>query len=144
MHDNLMLDDEYGGLLLEGKPTLFKNQSMNSSRSVGLGSSTLFSKSSSSVINNLSRTTQLNSQASGNFAPSTGSGVHPPSGYRPVQKQWIQSQPMSPRGDEGQSMNYHHLASGGSKMPQIQGHHEFNPKEASTLVIAEETPSFYN
>ena len=29
-------------------------------------------------------------------------------------------------------------------MPQMQGHHEFNPKEASTLVIAEETPSFYN
>ena len=29
-------------------------------------------------------------------------------------------------------------------MPQMQGHHGFNPKEASTLVIAEESPSFYN
>jgi len=26
----------------------------------------------------------------------------------------------------------------------MQGHHEFNPKEASTFVIAEESPSFYN
>ena len=46
---------------------------------------------------------------------------------------------MSPRGDESQFSNKQ------SKMlPQMQGHHEFNPKEASTLVIAEETPSFYN
>jgi len=25
----------------------------------------------------------------------------------------------------------------------MKGHHEFNPKEASTLLIAEESPSFY-
>ena len=31
-----------------------------------------------------------------------------------------------------------------NKRPQMQGNHGFNPKDASTLVIAEESPSFYN
>ena len=82
MHDNMMLDDEYGGLLLEGKPTLFKNQSMNSSnsQSAKVGSSTLFGQSvSTSAINSLSRT-----QLTG-----AGGSVHQPNGFRPVQKQWI-------------------------------------------------------
>lgn len=77
MHDNLMLDDEYGGLLLEGKPTLFKNQSMNSSscQSAAVGSSTLFGQSvSTSAINSLSRT-----QLSG-----AGGVVHQTAGFRPV------------------------------------------------------------
>ena len=43
------------------------------------------------------------------------------------------AQPLSPHGDsEG----------GGLFKPQMQGHHEFNPKEASTLLIAEESQSF--
>ena len=138
MHDNLMLDDEYGGLLLEGKPTLFKNQSINTStRTAAVGNSTLFGQSvSTSAINSLSRA-QL---STGNFAPSASSGVQPTAGFRPVQKQWMQSQPMSPRGDESQFLN----KQSNKMLPQMQGHHEFNPNEASTLVIAEETPSFYN
>ena len=103
----MMLDDEYGGLLLEGKPTLFKNQSMMNS---SIGSSSLFSNKSSAYPaaaaagfnnNSLSRASAVTNNFGGGVPPtSTGSGVHPPSGFKPVQKQWIQSQPMSPRGDE--------------------------------------------
>jgi hypothetical protein len=51
---------------------------------------------------------------------------------------------MSPRGDEEKSfIGSFANAPASSKMPQMQGHHSFNPKEASTLLIAEESPSFY-
>ena len=83
MHNNLMLDDDYGGLLLEGtKPTLFKNQPiLNSS----LGNSTMIS---SNYINQSisSRPAQINSlQVSGNFAPSTaGNLTNASTGFKPA------------------------------------------------------------
>ena len=59
-----------------------------------------------------------------------------PSGFKPGQaKPWAMAKPHSPRGDR---------PPGSSKMPQMQGHHEFNPIEASSLMIAEESPSFYH
>ena len=82
MHNNLLLDDDYGGLLLEGtKPTLFKNQPvLNSS----LGNSTMISSKYAQSIS--SRPPQINSlQVSGNFAPSTsGSVVNPSAGFKPA------------------------------------------------------------
>lgn len=61
-----------------------------------------------------------------------------------LHKQKSSAEPASPQNDRSISGASSFL--GGplsSKMPQMQGHHEFNPKEASTLLIAEESPSFY-
>ena len=74
MHDNMMLDDEYGGLLLEGKPALFKTQSVNNSSRDNTTYTMLFGQSvSTSAINNLSR----------------GGASNGAAGFKPVQKQWI-------------------------------------------------------
>ena len=80
---------------MEGKPSLFKNPSMNSS-SASLSSSMQKSINTSGLIR-----PSLNVQASVGPGMSiyTASGVTTPAGYKPTQKQWIQSQPMSPRGD---------------------------------------------
>ena len=44
---------------------------------------------------------------------------------------------MSPRGDDGQGTK-----GLGRQAPSIKGHHEFNPKDASTVIVGEE--SSYN
>ena len=64
MHDNLMLDDDYGGLLLDGKPALFKDQSSGTFNMNSTGE-TMFSK-------NNSITTVI------------GSGINIPAGFKPV------------------------------------------------------------
>jgi len=54
------------------------------------------------------------------------------------------AEPASPENDRSKNGASSFLAGPlSSKMPQMKGHHEFNPKEASTLLIAEESPSFY-
>lgn len=58
-----MLDDDYGGLLLEGKPTLFKNQpiQLNNSTSLVGNSFTMNTSSKYSQSQSISSTPQINS-----------------------------------------------------------------------------------
>ena len=51
---------------------------------------------------------------------------------------------MSPRGDVGQSIASFTAGTSTGMMPQMKGHHQFQPKDASTLLMQEESPSFFN
>ena len=113
-----MLDDNYGGLLM-GDQSSFMRESMTTN---------LSSTNPSSFI---SASNQAYFEA---HRIPVNTTLPAPSGFKPMQqKMWSQAQ--SPSGDVD--------AKSYSKMPQMKGHHEFNPKEASTLLMVDESRSFY-
>lgn len=65
-----------------------------------------------------------------------------PSGFKQAPGKQ-RAQPMiGPLGDPG-STSSRIMGAGCSKMPLMQGHHEFNPKEVSTLLMADQSSSFF-
>ena len=151
LHSNQMLDDDYGGLLLDGDTNLAGDQPLAMlAQSADTSVANRVLQDSVSQVSSPRRVTMMSTTANTvvlqHLQGSSGQGssgvLQAPSGFQPAPKQWVQSQPMSPIGDESEKKRQSVGLT--SKMPQIKDHHEFNPKEASTLLIAEESRSFLN